>query len=819
MQKVTVSQDQVSGGSTVTLWDGSVVVMWVASNLNVMAAVYTSKGEILTNPFIVGVQYSSDVAPPTIAAFMDNSFVVASYANSNTMSVQRFDKYSNSLGNNQVAISFMPPTTGPKLATFEDGTFVVTWAEMDTSPEMGEYLKVQSFDNAGQVLGQAVVTSLTSIANCPFAKIDILSLNNVFFLLRSYAPTPSCSGYYPIIGHFFNKDCTSVRPSFTLTSSNNFITTFTKARFNNGSFVLVWEESSSPVSTPVGIYAKSFYENGTAIYQQTVLTPTNGVDTFNLAVQTFFDYSFVVAWTMINTTYQSIEMQWFTKQWKLGANNHVQTGTMFPSLFGVDSVTNSSGVVVWSDNIVPSTGLFLQDTANRQCNNISFVESNSYPIDNVSTAKLSYFPDNSYVALFTRNDQGTVVLDVQGFFSNNTPTNFTRDVVSYPYITHQDIVTFDDKSFAIFWSSFTTSTSLCTIEARYFNTHYQATNKLSIPVSRRFNGDFKTASLGNAFVITFMKNKGMLVIQKYNNNSSLPLYTVNETTCSFPLTDVQVQTTDTCDSFVVAMSHSNNNTTVARYNSTNGIVLSRNTLSYNVTNFTIGVNQDVTAFVWQDGNSCSNNLPAYMQILGIKTSNPVQISASKDPAIPQVVSVLKSSYVVGLSLDNAIVLRWFYNNHLVSDIYTKVEYNKLPQEIKINELSAIGDTANISVSYITDYGLSQSDYELESCNISLAQHKSTKPNSEGISTHEGSDLMMQVITPAIIGVGLIATCLINQKCRTTVASWTHKFHSLSSSQEFYNNEFLEDHMLSGQQTPRYGTIEGSTYDQSELSNV
>ncbi len=340
--------------------------------------------------------------------------------------------------------------------------------------------------------------------------------------------------------------------------------------------------------------------------------------------------------------------------------------------------------------------VYLQNTASTACDNISLTS--SLFVTTGSRVDHAYFEDGSYVTLLSRNE-GTSV----GLYLNRSDGS-SAQVVDYPYIMDQKIVAFTDKSFVVGWSSFTTSASQRQITLQSYDAELHPGNVIVVPISKKLDGVFKMATLGNAYILAFFQDKYYLAIQKYDQGAQTPIYTIYEPICATAAA-FQLQSTPAYDAFVVAVSHGDN-TTIRRYNSANGLMFNEYVVRYNVSKFEIAVTQDATALIWQESDGCANvdNLPSFIQVFdNTNHSYPVtQVSSVSEDMVLQAAGALYDSYVVMLSHKEAMTIRWFYNNSLVSELFTTAWYHDTPKDVEVSLLSESRHSAVVAVSYIVD---------------------------------------------------------------------------------------------------------------------
>jgi hypothetical protein len=349
--------------SVVTLADSSFVVTWVSngedgSGHGIYGQLFNTVGLKLGFEFQVNTYTTNTQASPSVASFADGSFVVTWYSyqqdgSENGVYGQRFNRTGGALGSEfQINNYTTSSQTSSSVTSLPDGGFVVTWMsyEQDAS-NYGVY--AQRFTSSAVKAGAEFLVNTYTTDEQSFPSVAS-SVNNSFMVTwHSNLQDGSQLGVYAM--SFNATSGASLGTEFlvnTYTTNDQWNPSVTSLL--DGNFVVVWMSSGQDGSS-YGIYGQRFNAIGTKLGTEFLVNTYTTNNQQYPAVASFADGSFVVTWmsNLQDGSGQGIYAQRFsTTGTKLGTEFQVNTYTTNDqSSPSVATFLNGSFVVTWVSNL------------------------------------------------------------------------------------------------------------------------------------------------------------------------------------------------------------------------------------------------------------------------------------------------------------------------------------------------------------------------------------------------------------------------------------------------------------------------------------
>jgi len=269
--------------SVASLSNGSSVVTWHSngqdgSAYGIFGQLFDASALKIGNEFQVNTYTNDGQEFPLVASFLNNNFVVtwrSHYQDNSSYGVfgQLFSGNDTKIGNEfQINNYTFSDQSGPSVATFNDGNFIVAW-----------YSYGQDSSNFG-IFGQLFSGNDTKIGNefqvntytlDEQAAPSVTIVGNENFVMAWQSKDQDGSGY-GIYGQLFDGNASKLGSEFQInTFSTNDQRIPSVASFSNGYFVVTWE-SGSQDGSETGIYGQIFkdYINTTSTSSTTSSTTT-----------------------------------------------------------------------------------------------------------------------------------------------------------------------------------------------------------------------------------------------------------------------------------------------------------------------------------------------------------------------------------------------------------------------------------------------------------------------------------------------------------------------------------------------------------------
>jgi hypothetical protein len=345
--------------------DGSFVVTWQSngqdgSNYGVYGQRLNATGAKIGPEFLANTYITNEQGLPTVASFLDNSFVMAWKSSGQDGSGegvygQRFNATGAKIGAEfQVNTYTTSDQTDPAVATFSDGSFVLTWWSLgQDGSNAGVY--EQRFDAANTKMGGDVQVNTYTTSDQRYPAVARFSDNSYVVIWSSNGQDGSGWGVY---GQRFNAAGTKVGSEFqvnTYTAGDqltpyvcNFLASFVDDRF------LVTWMSNGQDGAGWGIYGQLFNATGVKIGSEFRVNAYTTSDQQRPSVATFVDGGFVVTWqsnSQDGSGWGVYGQRFNTAGTKVGSEFQVNIFTATDQQYSyVASFADGSFVVTWQGN-------------------------------------------------------------------------------------------------------------------------------------------------------------------------------------------------------------------------------------------------------------------------------------------------------------------------------------------------------------------------------------------------------------------------------------------------------------------------------------
>ena len=295
-QVIFTPQESFNGDTTITITtvDSSGAIVSKSIDLYVNKAPYIL--ELRDDEFQVNNTSFDDQKEPSVASFDDGSFIITWASHNQDGSsfgivAQRFDSLGQKVGDEFIINTTTESVqTSPNIQTFSDGSYLIAWESLNQDgSETGIF--AQKFDSSDQKVGTEFLVNTTTQFSQTNPKMTDLD-DGFIITWESMNQDGANSGLF---GQKFNLNGEKVGNEFqvnTFTSSdqsNQSITTL------NDGFIVTWESKVQDRSE-TGIFAQRFDSNGNKVGSEVQVNEFTYSFQGNPSVTMLDDGSYIITW-------------------------------------------------------------------------------------------------------------------------------------------------------------------------------------------------------------------------------------------------------------------------------------------------------------------------------------------------------------------------------------------------------------------------------------------------------------------------------------------------------------------------------------------
>ena len=305
-----------ANGFAAGLSDGGFVITWDASDdsLNgVFVQRFTAQGQPIGGAIAVNQVTSGSQQPYSAIGFADGGFAVSwTSSNTNTVAVRLFSANATAQGDEIVLAT--SPTFGkysPRLAAWDDGRFVATWAGSFDS-QGGDTVYAQVLNRDGTRVGPEI-----RIANFPHdghgnSYNAVAALDNGNFVMtwtrRDYAPNGGALDQ--VWAQVFNHSGQSIGSAFQVNAPSIYRSYLGQVSALGDGFIVVWQDDNpafGPNFSDRGdVHARIYDASGNAIGAEFIVNETLERGQSQPLVTQFGTDDFAIAWSQTIATGDSV---------------------------------------------------------------------------------------------------------------------------------------------------------------------------------------------------------------------------------------------------------------------------------------------------------------------------------------------------------------------------------------------------------------------------------------------------------------------------------------------------------------------------------